>query len=145
MIEYITHQNTTLAIIVRSTYRKDGIEFFTPDDFSQQLAYMKRPKNHIIKSHFHNPLARKVIHTNEVLFIKSGKIRIDFYNQKKSYLESRILEPGDVILLAGGGHGVKMLEETEIIEVKQGPYAGDKDKTLFDGIPENHIEMKRKT
>jgi len=83
--------------------------------------------------HVHNPVPREVIHTNEVLLIKSGKVRIDFYDQKKSYLKSRILEQGDVILLAGGGHGIQMLEKTEIIEVKQGPHLPGKDKTRFEG------------
>ena len=142
MIEYITHQNSTLAIIIRATYSRDGIEFFTPNDFSQQLAYMKRTKGHSIEAHFHNPLPRKVIYTNEVLFIKSGKMRIDFYDQKKSYLKSRILEQGDVILLAGGGHGIQMLKETEIIEVKQGPYLQNKDKTRFDGIEKDKIKLE---
>ena len=141
MIEYIEYQSSTLAIIVRSTYSKEGIEFFTPDEFSQQLAYMKRPKGHSIESHFHNPVPREVLHTNEVLFIKSGKIRIDFYDQMKSYIKSRILEEGDVILLAGGGHGIQMIEESEIIEVKQGPYLQNKDKTRFDGIDTKYVRL----
>jgi mannose-6-phosphate isomerase-like protein (cupin superfamily) len=145
MIEYIAYQNNTLAIIVRSTYSKDGIKFFTPNDFSQQLAYMKRPKNYCIQPHTHNSVPRKVNHTQEVLLIKSGEVRVDFYDNNKRYLQSRILNPGDVILFASGGHGLKMLEISEIIEVKQGPYAGDDDKTRFDGILENHIEIKRET
>jgi hypothetical protein len=55
------------------------------------------------------------------------------------YLESRILSAGDVILLAFGGHGFEMLEPTEIIEVKQGPYAGDQDKTRFESIHPDEI------
>jgi len=141
MIEYIAYQNNTLAIIVRSTYSKDGIEFFTPNDFSQQLAYMKRPKNYCIQPHKHNSVPREVTHTQEVLFLKSGKVRVDFYDNNKSYLQSRILNSGDVILFASGGHGLKMLEKTEIIEVKQGPYLQDKDKTRFDGIKKDKIKL----
>lgn len=132
MIEYINHQDNLLSVIIRTRFEKDGIEFFTPGDFSQQLAYMKRPKDYVIPPHVHNPVPRRVEFTQEVLFIKSGKVRVDFYNDDKNYLESRILNQGDVILLAHGGHGFVMLEESEIIEVKQGPYAGDKDKTLFE-------------
>jgi hypothetical protein len=73
-----------------------------------------------------------VHYTKEVLFIKSGKVRVDFYDDDQRYLESRILEMGDVLLLAFGGHGFEMLETSEIIEVKQGPYAGDQDKTRFE-------------
>ena len=88
MIEYIKNSGILLSIIIRRDYQKDGIEFFTPDDFSQQLAYMKRPKDHIIEPHVHNPVHRTVIQTNEVLLIKTGKIRIDFYDQKRSYLKN---------------------------------------------------------
>jgi hypothetical protein len=79
-----------------------------------------------------------------VLFVKTGKIQIDFYDDNKSYLESRILNGGDVILLANGGHGLTMLEETEIIEVKQGPYAGEADKTHFEAVSPEHVKVKEK-
>ena len=60
---------------------------------------------------------------------------MDFYDNERNYLDSKILEAGDVILLASGGHGFEALEEIEMIEVKQGPYAGDKDKTHFEARP----------
>lgn len=129
--ETITHNGAVLAIIISKDFKKDGIEFFTPDDFSQQLAYMKRPPGHVIDPHVHNVVKREVSLTQEVLYIKSGKIRVDFYTDDKEYIESRELCTGDVILLAAGGHGFEMLEETEMIEIKQGPYAGDKDKERF--------------
>lgn len=131
MIERITHLDQELALIVRNSYRKDGIEFFTPGSYSQQIGYMNHPAGYVIPPHVHNPVPREVQFTNEVLFIKSGRLRVDFYSAAQEYLESAILEAGDVILLASGGHGFKMLEPTEIIEVKQGPYAGDQDKTRF--------------
>ena len=142
MLERICHKDKLLSIIIRTSFQKDGIEFFTPDDLSQQLAYMKRPKNYFISPHVHNEVTREVTLTNEVLFVKSGKIQIDFYDDKKKYLESRLLNAGDVILLAYGGHGLTMLEESEIIEVKQGPYAGDADKTHFEGVSAEHIKVK---
>lgn len=141
MIEHIVHENTLLSIIIRTSFKKDGIEFFTPDDFSQQLAYMKRPKDYVIDPHIHNQVFRVVKFTNEVLYVKSGKVQIDFYDNKKNYLESRILFAGDVILLASGGHGLSMLEESEIIEVKQGPYAGTKDKSRFKGVAKEKITI----
>lgn len=132
MIETIKgHHQLVLAIIIYSSFYKQGIEFFTPDSFSQQLAYMNRPSGYKIQAHTHNIAPREVHYTNEVLFIKSGKLRVDFFDQQQNYLESRILEKGDVILLTQGGHGFEMLEPTEIIEVKQGPYAGENDKTRF--------------
>ncbi len=142
MIEEIKFEEKLLAIIVRVSYQKDGIDFFTPNDFSQQLGYMKRPKDYVIEPHVHNPVKREVVWTQEVLFMKSGKVRVDFYDDDKNYLESREITKGDVILLASGGHGFYMLEESEMIEVKQGPYSGDRDKTRFDPIDSKHIDLK---
>lgn len=142
MIDRITHQGQELALIVRSRFQKDGIEFFTPGSYSQQIGYMNRPTGYVIAPHVHNPVAREVHYTNEVLFIRSGRLRVDFYSEDRDYLESTILTAGDVILLARGGHGFEMLEPTEIIEVKQGPYAGDHDKSRFDGISSEQAKLK---
>ena len=142
MIQTIKHKNQVLAIILPASYRADGIKFFTPDDFSQQLAYMNRPTGYVIQPHVHNPVTREVEYTKEVLFIRSGRLRIDFYDDEQNYLESRILSAGDVVLLALGGHGFEMLEDSEIIEVKQGPYAGDKDKTRFACVAADQIVLK---
>lgn len=142
MIEHIRHEGRTLAMLLRTTYQADGIQFFTPNDFSQQLAYMHRPKGYVIVPHVHNSVPREVQFTKEVLFIKSGKVRVDFYDDDQIYLESRILGQGDVILLAFGGHGFEMLELSEIIEVKQGPYAGESDKTRFTPINASEILIK---
>ena len=131
MIETIIHENVLLAIIVRNSFNKEGIHFFTPDDFSQQLAYMKHPAGKVIDPHVHNPVKRDVHFTKEVLIIKRGKLRVDFYDNDQVYLESRVLGSHDVILLSEGGHGFEVLEELEMFEVKQGPYAGDMDKTRF--------------
>ena len=142
MINNIIHNGLTLAVILHTDYCQDGIAFFTPDDFSQQLGYMNRPQGYVIPPHIHNPVSREVQFTKEVLFIKSGKVRVDFYDDDQNYLESRILQKGDVILLAFGGHGFEMLEPSEMIEVKQGPYAGEGDKTRFEPISADQILLK---
>lgn len=134
MLERIDCKGQLLALILRAEYRAEGIQFFTPSEFSQQLGYMHRPEGYVIPPHVHNPVAREVHFTKEVLFIKSGKVRVDFYDDNQTYLESRVLHRGDVILLAFGGHGFEMLLDSEMIEVKQGPYAGDADKTPFEGV-----------
>lgn len=139
MIEFFKNNKITYAIIIRNKYKADGIKFLTPDNYSQQLGYMNRPEGYKILPHLHNIISREVKLTNEVLFIKSGKVRIDFYNNSKEYLSSKILFLGDTILLAEGGHGFEMLEASEIIEVKQGPYIGDKDKVRFDPISADRI------
>ncbi|MDJ0795481.1 MAG: hypothetical protein QNJ51_01390 [Calothrix sp. MO_167.B12] len=141
MIEEITYHNQLLAIIVSHHFNKTGIQFFTPDELSQQLAYMHHPRGKIIQPHVHNPVLREVIYTQEVLFIKTGKLRVDFYCDQQQYLESRILEAGDTILLITGGHGFEVLEEVEMIEVKQGPYVGDQDKTRFEGISVDNVKI----
>lgn len=134
MIIRIEKDKVLLAIIIPASFSDNGIHFFTPNDFSQQLAYMKRPKGYEIESHVHKAVPRNIEWTQEVLLIKSGRVKIDFYDKDCVYLESRVLTAGDVVLLAHGGHGFTMLEESEIIEVKQGPYAGEQDKLRFKGI-----------
>ncbi len=142
MIEEITYNGQVLAIILPSEFRQPGIHFFTPDSFSQQLAYMRHPEGKIIKPHIHKQVRREVFYTQEVLLIKRGKLRVDFYNDDQGYLESRILKAGDVILLIKGGHGFEVLEELEMIEVKQGPYVGDNDKVRFSGIDGSQADVK---
>jgi hypothetical protein len=142
MIEKITSDNLQLGIIIRTGYQKEGISFFTDDKDSQQLGYMNRPKDYVIAPHRHNLIPREVHLTQEVLFIKSGKVRVDFYTDAQHYVTSRILHQGDVILLADGGHGFKMLEKSEIIEVKQGPYCGEEDKVRFESVTEDDIRLE---
>lgn len=140
--EKIELNDQILGIIIRTEYVKDGIAFFTPDDFSQQLGYMNRPKDYVIAPHVHNLVERKVDLTQEVLFVKSGKVRVDFYDNAKNYLESRIISKGDIVLLAHGGHGFKMLEQSEMVEVKQGPYCGEMDKVRFESAKDEEIILK---
>lgn len=134
MFQQVFHESTLLAIIVSHRFDEPGIRFFTPDDLSQQLAFMRHPGGKLIDPHVHNPVPRQVHYTQEVLLIRRGRLRVDFYSADQQYLESRILESGDVILLIEGGHGFEVLEEVEMFEVKQGPYVGDEDKTRFAGI-----------
>lgn len=127
----IIHNGKLIAIIIPNDFNKDGIEFFTPNELSQQLAYMKRPKGYVIQKHKHNNIQRFVANTLETLFIKSGKVKVDLYDDNNNFIQDLILTTGDIILLVSGGHGFTMIEESEIIEVKQGPYLGDQDKVRF--------------
>jgi hypothetical protein len=144
MLEIIKNHKNIFAIILRDNYKSEGISFFTPNDFSQQLGYMNRPKGYEIPPHMHNKVVRNVEFTNEVLLIKSGKVRVDFYDENKTYFQSEILNKGDVILLVKGGHGFEMIEKSEIIEIKQGPYVDDKDKTRFTSFDKKKIKLKEK-
>lgn len=140
-IEIIKKKNQTLAIIIRNNHDCEGVDFITPGEYSQQVAYMHHPTGKVIDAHVHNIVHRNVMMTQEVLFIKIGKLRVDFYDTYEEYLESRVLEAGDVLLLVSGGHGFKVLEEIEMIEVKQGPYAGDNDKNRFSGVSDEEVKL----
>jgi len=140
-IQQIFDGDQLLAIIISHHFSESGIHFFTPNELSQQLAYMKYEKGKVIPAHVHNPVHRDVFFTQEVLVIKEGKLRVDFYSQDQTYLESRILEDGDVLLLITGGHGFEVLESIEMIEVKQGPFIGDQDKTRFQGIESHQAKI----
>ena len=141
MIEYIKINGEVQGIFIKSGYSSENISFVTPDDYSLQLAYMSRPKDHKILPHIHNIVDRSVSLTQEVLIIRKGKLRVDFYDDKKNYFESRIVGEGDVLLLAKGGHGFEVIEPVDMIEVKQGPYSKDKDKERFKGITKNKIKI----
>ena len=140
-IKQIEHNGKILAIIISNDYSKDGVEFFTPNDFSQQLAYMKHPKGKRIDAHTHNIVPREVSYTKEVLVIRKGKLRVDFYEDDQTYIESHIVNQGDIILVAFGGHGFECLEEVEMVEIKQGPYLGEQDKVRFKGVETEKVRL----
>lgn len=131
MIKNIEFNNEVLAIIISPNYEKKGIEFYTPDEYSQQVGYMNRDKNYVIEPHIHLRQSRNINYTNEVLIVKKGKVKVDFYTDSKEFIKSEIIKTGDLILLIKGGHGFKFLEESQIIEIKQGPYIGEIDKERF--------------
>ena len=130
-IETIVDGLEPIALIIKAEFDKRGTHFFTPANFSQQVAFMKHDKGEKIAAHVHNAVNRQVLYTQEVLLIRRGRVRVNLYSSSKEFLVSRILESGDVILLCGGGHSFEFLEESSMIEVKQGPYAGEEDKTHF--------------
>lgn len=139
----ITSKKNLLALIVKAKFKQDGLKFFVPNKYSQQLGYMKCLKGHVITSHLHKPVLRKIKLTQEILFIRSGKVRVDFYDKKRHYVESRIVKQGDVVFLAFGGHGFEFLEDSEMIEVKQGPFLKEIQPIRFEAIKKNKIKFKK--
>jgi hypothetical protein len=131
-IETIVDGLEPIALIIRADFDAEGIHFFTPNSFSQQVAYMRHPQDKVVAAHVHNLVVRQVLYTQEVLMVRKGRVEVHLYKSSKQFLTTRVLETGDLILLCGGGHSLKMLEETSMIEIKQGPYAGDNDKTRFE-------------
>jgi mannose-6-phosphate isomerase-like protein (cupin superfamily) len=131
-IENIVNGLEPIALIIRAGSDEPGIKFFTPPNFSQQVASMTHPKGKKIAPHVHNFMSRQVFFTQEVLLVRRGRLKVNLYSSERKFIDKRTLESGDVILLCGGGHSFEMLEETSMIEVKQGPYLGAEDKTRFE-------------
>lgn len=134
-VETYTDGALVLAIVIRSNFTASGIKFFTPNDYSQQLAFMKREAGYEIEPHVHMKVERSVRLTQEVLLVRKGRMKVDLYSRDQVFIQSLEVASGDVILLADGGHGFTMIDETEIIEIKQGPYSGDQDKKRFTPVP----------
>ena len=134
MIELIIHKNIRYAIIISNNNDLNGTNFFTEENDFLQLGYMKHPTGHTIEPHYHEQIERKINKTQEVLFIKTGKIRVDFYSENNQCIDSRILNSGDVLIILNGGHGFEVLESVEMYEVKQGPYMGVNDKVCINPI-----------
>jgi len=139
----VKSNNVLYAIIIKNSFKAEGIQFFTPNEYSQQLAYMRHPKGKEILPHIHNPVPREVLYTQETLFIKKGKLRVDFYDVDKVYFKSFVLQKGDVLFLITGGHGFEVLEEVEMIEVKQGPYTGELDKSHLEGVAHEQVKVEK--
>lgn len=133
-IEYLYNEGELYSVVLRGNYKNESVSFFTPDSFSQQLGYLPHKKGNVIKPHKHKINKREILYTQEVLFMKKGKVKINFYKHEKIHVGSEIIKGGDIILLCAGGHGFEILEDTIMIEVKQGPYMGIDDKDRFEGI-----------
>jgi cupin fold WbuC family metalloprotein len=132
MIENITHNKKNLALIIKNTYlKKKGVNFFTNNKLSQQVAFMSHKKGHLIQPHIHKKRLKKIYDTCEVLIILEGSIKVNFFSNNKKYLFNKILKTNDIIILLTGGHGFEILKNSKFIEVKQGPYNPTKDKFKF--------------
>jgi len=126
-IETIEYNNERLAYIIRKDIEIEKKEFFgSPDDFLQ-IGYMNLKKGEILKPHIHKPQNKIITENQEVLYIVSGKMKVNFYNRIPQQISEAILTDGDLIVLSAGGHGFEFLEDTKMIEVKQGPYTGRND------------------
>lgn len=131
LIERITYNDKPLAYIIRASFLPDKTTFLTPPDYKQQVGYIVYPAGGEIKRHVHRPLERHLVGTSEVLVVKKGRCEIDIYNNDRELVATRELHEGDVMLMVGGGHGFRMLEETVLMEIKQGPYTGIDEKERF--------------
>ena len=132
MIKEIKHRGEAIALILTHDHSKPGLEFFTSNDRSLQMGYMKYPAGYQILPHVHKYVERKVCYTLEAIIVKSGRVEVGLYTNEKDFIQNVELIKGDVILFVSGGHGFKFIEEGELVEIKQGPYVSpDIDKEKF--------------
>jgi hypothetical protein len=144
MIENIKYKKKLLAMIVRKSFKKKkGVTFFTPDNLNLQCGYMNHKKNYLIKPHQHLLRKNKIFYTSEVLYIIKGKLRVDFYQNKKNYLFSRIINKNEILILISGSHGFKTLSNLEMLEIKQGPFNEKSDKIKFNSVAEKNINFRK--
>jgi hypothetical protein len=130
-IERILQGSQPLAYIIRAGFALDQTTFFTPPEFKQQVGFVVYPAGGEIARHVHLPLERHLVGTSEVLVLRSGRCLIDIYGDDRTLVATRELREGDIMLMVGGGHGFRMLEDTVFLEVKQGPYTGLEEKERF--------------
>jgi cupin fold WbuC family metalloprotein len=131
-IERVLHKDKLLALIVREDVRSEGVNFFTSKENPLQLGVLIHKKGSVIKPHIHKKINVTIADLQEVLHIDYGKVEAYFYDVEGKEIRKALLNEGDTILLISGGHGFKILEDSKIIEIKQGPYRGkEEDKTFF--------------
>ena len=130
-IEHISHGDQCLAIIIRNSFAPPKTTFLTPSDYKQQIGFIVYPAGGEVPRHVHRPLQRRLVGTSEVLLVRLGHCVADIYNEERELIANRELCEGDVILLVAGGHGFRMLADTVLLEVKQGPYTGLEEKEQF--------------
>lgn len=131
--EIRSNDGSIVAIIVNKGFKKDGMNFLTKEDFPLQLGINSYKKGYRIKGHVHLNRSTIINCFQEVVYIKKGRATVQLYDSKNVFLKSIDLATGDLIFLASGGHGFDILEDTTILEIKQGPYFGkEKDKVIIE-------------
>ncbi len=131
LADCIEHEGEIIAYIIHADKSPTETTFLTPDDVKQQVGFIVYPKGGEIARHVHKKMERHLVGMSEVLFVRKGLLEVDFYTDEKKYIETRTLREGDLILLVSGGHGFRCLEDTVLVEIKQGPYIGPDEKERF--------------
>jgi len=121
-IERVEHEGETIALIVRGDFEEEGAKFFTNDDNPLQLGVINQKAGQETQPHVHREREVAIKSIQEVVHVDRGRALVKFYTRDGNKVGSRILERGDTILLMNGGHGFRMLEDTRLVEIKQGPY-----------------------
>jgi mannose-6-phosphate isomerase-like protein (cupin superfamily) len=130
-VEQIVCGEKPLAYIIRAEMSPAKTTFVTPPEFKQQVGFIVYPAGGEIQRHDHRLVERHLLGTAEVLVVQRGRCEIDIYNDNRELVATRELSTGDIMLMVGGGHGFRMLEDTVFLEIKQGPYTGEDEKERF--------------
>ncbi|HET9957130.1 MAG TPA: hypothetical protein VFQ61_21685 [Polyangiaceae bacterium] len=132
-VELIREGEQLLAILVRANASStEKYNFLTDSSAPLQLGMNFYRSGDVIPGHSHLPREIKTSEIQEVILIGHGRTRLKLYDDQRKQVAETILEKGDLVLLVSGGHGFDILEDTKILEVKQGPYDGKvKDKVTF--------------
>jgi len=143
-IENIFYNKQIIAMIILKSNLNSKKKYFFPTlkHFPLQVGFMNHKKGFNISPHYHNKNVRKIKSTSEVLLIKKGILRVDFYGNINKYLFSKFIYKNDILILLSSGHGFKVIKDCSIIEIKQGPYVKTKDKKRFVKIQEKNIILK---
>lgn len=128
--KYFDSNGNIMAIVIPANYKSKGIDFVTSDEMLMQIAVMVHPKGHNIIPHYHNHIVREINYTSETLIIRDGILNVVLYENMKPIYDFNISK-GDIITLYSGGHGFTTVNDVDMVEIKQGPYIGEKDKTRF--------------
>ncbi len=128
--EKIVDGDLTLAIVIRGDDWEEGLSFVSSDKDYQQVGIWGYGKGKELAAHIHLTEPRQALRTQEVVFVRDGRIKAKIYTEKREFLTSVELGSGDTIILLNGGHGYDILEDnTKVLEVKNGPYPGaEKDR-----------------
>ncbi len=130
-VEIICWGEQPLTYIIRGSELPSQTTFLTPPEFKQQVGFVVYGQGGEIAPHVHRPLERHLIGTSEVLVLRKGSCLLDVYNDDRQLVATRELQAGDTMLMVGGGHGFRMMEDTVFLEIKQGPYTGVEEKERF--------------
>ena len=130
-VDAIGRDGKVFAYVMRETSQEANTTFLTPDEAIQQVGFVVHRAGGEVKRHRHLPIERTIVGTPEVLVVRSGRCEMDVFDDDQELVETRELRPGDVMVMVGGGHGFRMLEDTVLLEIKQGPYYGPDEKAYF--------------
>lgn len=134
---FIEHDGEQYALVVKSSYKPNELDFLTQDSDLFQAGFISREAGYVVNKHSHNAFNTTIDYVSEFIFVRSGKIRVDMFSAPDNLIESIELETGDFILHKKGIHEVIFLEDSQVLEIKQGPYMGLSSKTFYEKVENN--------